>query len=346
LNGVTYTLSELARRVGGELDGDGGIPIEGVGSIRDAGPGQITFLAKSSYAADLRSTRASAVVIGRDAECAIPAIRCDNPYLTFVGILELFAQGRAPTFDPGVHGTASVDATAVLEEGSTIGACCGVGAGSRIGKRTVLMHGTCVGRNAIIGSDCVIHANVTIEDDTVVGDRVILHPGVVLGADGFGFVPDGRVQRKIPQIGRVVIESDVEIGANSAVDRATFGETRICQGVKIDNLCQVGHNTIVGRNTVIAGQSAIAGSVVVGENVILAGQVGVAGHLSIGDGVIAGAQTGIFKSVKPGTTVFGSPAEEHMLTKRIVLSLKRLPGLLRRVKELEERTNARKKDGE
>lgn len=333
----SYKLSEIATLIGGELNGDGNTVIQGVGGIKDAGPGQITFLSNPVYARFLAGTRASAAIIAPDVECPVPSVCVKNPYLGFLKVLETFAGAFQLAFPPGIHPSAVVDSTADIGDNASIGPCCGVGERTRIGARSVLMHGTWASDDVEIGSDCLVYPNVVIRERTCIGDRAIIHPGAVIGADGFGFAQEGKRHRKIPQIGRVVIGDDVEVGANSTIDRAAFGETRIGNGVKIDNLVQVAHNVVIGDNTVIAALAGLSGSLTVGENVMMGGQAGLAGHIEIGDRAVVAAQSGVAKSIPPDTVVSGYPASEHGLQKRIWAYTARLPEIYRRIKALEKR---------
>jgi UDP-3-O-[3-hydroxymyristoyl] glucosamine N-acyltransferase len=333
----SYKLSEIADLVGGELKGNGDTIIRGVGGIKEAREGDITYLADPRYASFLASTRASAVIVPPDARCTIPSVRLQNPHLGFLKVMEAFGLDIQPRPAPGVDERAVVDASARIGDNASIGPYCGVGRNVVIGQGSAVMHGSYIGDDTVIGDECLIYPNVTIRERTRIGSRVIIHPGAVIGADGFGFAREGKVHRKIPQVGCVVIEDDVEIGANTTVDRATFGETRICSGVKIDNLVQIAHNVVVGKNSVFAAQSGIAGSTVLGENVTLAGQAGLVGHLEIGDRVVVAAQAGVSNSIKPDTVVSGYPAREHSLARRIYACMKQLPDLFRRVKALEKK---------
>ena len=323
--------------VGGRLVGDGEIEIAGIAGVREAGAGEITMVAGAEHAGLLSSTPAAAVVRTNDVPCALPSIVVERPYVAFAKLLELFASATDADLDEGIHPSAVIDETAELAKDIRIGACCRIGRGARIGAGTRLLFGVFVGDRVTIGRECLVYPNVTIREATEIGDRVILHPGVVVGADGFGFTWDGERHVKIPQIGRVVIEDDVEIGANSAVDRATTGVTRICRGTKIDNLVQVGHNSVIGRHTVLAGQVGVAGSTEIGERVTAAGQVGIAGHIRIGDGAIMAAQAGVTKDIPPGMTVSGYPARDHRLARRLYAFTARLPEVFERLKALEAR---------
>ena len=333
----SYKLSELAALIGATVDGDGDTVITGASGIREAREGDITFVASDAYDEHLATTRASAVVTTRDRDVSQPSIRVENPYLAFVKILRVLAADLAPGRAAGVHASAVVDDDAHIGAGAAVGPLCNVGPGARIGDNTTLLSGVYVGPGTTIGADCLIYPNVTIRENCELGDRVIVHPGAVIGSDGFGFAWDGAAHLKIPQIGTVVVEDDVEIGANTTIDRATTAVTRICRGTKIDNLVHVAHNCIVGKNTILAGQVGLSGSVELGEGVIMAGQVGCVGHIHIGDGVTAGAQAGITKSIPPGRTVSGYPAMEHGHARRVYAVQNQLPELYKRIRELEKK---------
>jgi UDP-3-O-[3-hydroxymyristoyl] glucosamine N-acyltransferase len=303
-------LQDIATRLDCRLEGDGSIEVRGVAAIEDAVAGDLTFFANPRYAASLRATRASAVILGENAEAAPCAmLRTRHPYLAFAHAVALFA-------DPFTF----------------------VGDNARIGARTIVHSHVAIERDAAIGDDCAIHAHVTIHERARIGHRVILHDGVVIGSDGFGFArrPDGTHQ-KIPQGGDIVIEDDVEIGANSAVDRPAVGETRIGAGTKIDNLVQIAHGVTIGRHVLLAAQVGVAGSVTIEDDVTLAGQVGVAGHITIGRGVIATAQTGIPSSVDAGSFISGYPAIPNRDWLKSAAVFHKLPELKRLVADLERR---------
>ncbi len=333
-------LRDIAARLNCRLDGDGDVEIVRVAGIDQAGPGDVTFVANPKYASRLAHTRASAVIVAAKGEsvtsppCAV--LRADNPYLAFANALRLLVE-IAP-LPAGIDPHAAVAADATIGAGVSLGAFVTVGAGASIGPRTVVYPNTVIGRGARIGADCVIHSLVSIREGVVIGDRVVLQNGVVVGSDGFGFVKqaDGT-HLKIPQHADVVIEDDVEIGANSAVDRPAVGETRIKAGTKIDNLVQIAHGVSLGHRVLLAAQVGIAGSTVVEDDVVLAGQVGVAGHIRIGKGVVATAQTGIPNSVDDGTFVSGYPAIPNRDWLKSSAVFRQLPTLKKRVAELEER---------
>ncbi len=307
--------------------------------IEQAGPGDVTFLANPKYQSRLATTQASAVLVARGTPAVAhgPALlECADPYLAFAQALALLRPISMPS--PGVDASAVVGSDVVLGDGVSIGALCVVGAGASLGARTIVFPGVVIGPGASIGEDCVIHARASIREHIRLGHRVVVQDGAVIGSDGFGFVrqPDG-VHVKIPQHGDVVIEDDVEIGANTTIDRPAVGETRIRKGAKIDNLVQIAHGVCVGERTIFAAQVGVAGSTVVDDDVVLAGQVGVAGHLRIGKGVVATAQTGIPNSVEAGTMVSGYPAIPNRDWLKSSAVFRHLPALKKRVVELEQR---------
>jgi UDP-3-O-[3-hydroxymyristoyl] glucosamine N-acyltransferase len=329
-------LGELAARLGCTLRGDGGVEIRRVAAIDAAGPGDITFVANPRYASRLGSTRASAVILSPELVTPLPSLLSPNPYLAFARAVALLHPQPRPS--PGVHPSAQVDPTAVLGEGVHVGALAVVGAGARIGARTVLHPHVVIYEGVEIGTECLVHSGVQVRERCRLGDRVVIQNGAVIGGDGFGFAKDeaGRYE-KIPQLGTVVVEDDVEIGALTAVDRAALGETRIGRGTKIDNLVQIGHSVTIGSDTVIAGQVGIAGSSRIGSRVTLAGQVGVAGHLTVGDGVVATAQTGIPSAVEPAAVVSGYPAIDNRAWLKATAIFAKLPELQKRLREIERK---------
>jgi len=342
----SYKLGELAALVGGSLEGDAELVIHGVAGIREAQPGEITFVANPRYEEFVDGTRASAILAGPRLQANIPLIRTSDPYFAYFKVLNLFAGDAAARYPRGVHPHAVVERGVTLGAAVSIGPFCHIGAGAAIGDGTTLVAGVFVGERARIGERCLIYSHVTIREECQLGDRVILQPGVVIGSDGFGYARHGAVHHKVPQVGRVVIEDDVEIGANSCVDRATTGETRIKRGTKIDNLVQVAHNVILGENTVLAAQVGISGSTEVGNSVTMGGQAGVGGHLVIGDRVMVGGQSGVTKSVPADTMVSGYPAREHSAARRIYAHIALLPELFKRVKNIERRLGLREEGGE
>ncbi|HJR58506.1 MAG TPA: UDP-3-O-(3-hydroxymyristoyl)glucosamine N-acyltransferase [Vicinamibacterales bacterium] len=330
-------LSELAGRLDCTLEGDGGIDVHRVTGIEDAGPGDVTFFANPKYAAALRRTRASAVILGEHAEeapCAM--LRTKNPYLAFARAVGIFADNWKPA--AGVDARAFVAAGAVVAPDASIGPFVVVAEGARVGARSVVHAHVTIGRGAEIGVDCTIHARVSIRERAKLGDRVVVQDGAVIGSDGYGFARAGDgTHIKIPQVGGVVIEDDVEIGANTTIDRPAVGETRVCAGTKIDNLVQIAHGVTVGRNVLLAAQVGIAGSSTLEDSVTLAGQVGVAGHVTIGKGAIATAQTGIPNSVEPGALVSGYPAIPNRDWLKSSAVFRKLPELRKTIADLEQR---------
>ncbi len=332
-------LGALAEQLGCRLEGEAGIEIRDVRSPEDAGPQDLILIAHEQYLPHLSSSRAGAVLMSEALPLVDrPSLRTPNPLLAFARALCLLHPGAVPA--PGIHPSAVVSPDARVAQTVSIGPLCVVGPGTEIGAGTLLEMQVSVGKGVRIGRDCRIFAQVVLREDVVVGDRVIIHSGTVIGADGFGFARDGRRYVKIPQVGRVVIEDDVEIGANAAVDRATLGETRIGRGTKIDNLVQIAHNVRVGEDTVIAGQVGVSGSTRIGSRVTLAGQAGIVDHVEIGDDVIVGAQAGVSKDIPKGGVVLGSPAIPHVEFKRQVAAVARLPELRKALRALEERLAA------
>jgi UDP-3-O-[3-hydroxymyristoyl] glucosamine N-acyltransferase len=333
-------LTDVARLVGGEVVGGANPVITGVAGIREARAGDLTFLAARRYQPYMQSTRASAVLVGRADQVERPAVRVENPALAFMKVLRHFSEAIKLTFPRTIHPTAVIDDSAQIGTDVSIGAHVVIEGDVVIGDRTTVLPGTCVMRHSRLGADCLVYPNVVLREYTEIGDRVILHAGVVLGSDGFGFLTEGTTHLKVPQIGRVVIEDDVEIGSNSCVDRATTGVTRIRRGTKIDNLVQVAHNVEIGEDSLVCAQVGISGSTQIGNRVKLAGQSGLAGHIRVGDGAVVGAQAGVTKTVAPDACVSGYPSRDHSQAMRQYASLARLPEMLDVVRQLEQRIAA------
>ncbi len=334
---ITRTLAELASELGGALVGDGSTVIRGVAGIREAQPGDITFLANARYEPHLAETRAAAVICSREPRrCGIPLIQVDNPYLAFQRAVRVFRPDLHRP-EPGIHASAVLSPSAHIGAGVAIGAHCVVEADAVVGDRAVLMPGCYVGARAIVGDDSLIYPQVTIREECAIGRRCILHSGVVIGGDGFGYAFDAGRYHKVPQVGNVVVGDDVEVGANTTIDRATTGSTRVGDGTKIDNLVQIGHNVVIGRHCIIVAQVGIAGSTELEDFVTIGGQAGVVGHVRIGTHAMVGAQSGVSKSVAPHAVVTGYPAMLHQVFKRLQAYLQRLPQLFQRTKELEQR---------
>jgi UDP-3-O-[3-hydroxymyristoyl] glucosamine N-acyltransferase len=334
----TITIQELAALVGGQLSfADKDCPhISGVASIAEAAGDQVTFLGNGKYLPALRQCRAAAVLVPGDFAEEVPPVlvRVANPSLAFARLVEFFAP-PAPVFAPGVHPTAVLGEGVRLGEGVSIQAYAVLEAGVVVGAGSVIGAHGYVGHHSTIGEHCFLHPRVTVASRCVVGNRVILHSGVVLGSDGFGFEWNGGKHVKIPQVGIVQVDDDVEIGANTTVDRARFGRTWIQEGCKIDNLVQVAHNVVVGKHTLLVAQAGISGSTRLGERVTLAGQVGVAGHLHIGDGAVVTAQSGVSKSLPGAALYMGSPAQPAAEFREQVAWVRRLGRLQDRVQRLE-----------
>ncbi len=334
---MTFTLQELATTSGGELVGDGSLQITGAASLAEAAPGEISFFGNRKYIGLLRKTRASALFVPPDFAEPINAaqIRVSNPTKAFEQVVLKFAP-KPIKFAPGIHASAVIDPSAQLGQRVSVQPHAVIEAGARIGDDTIIGAGSYVGHETIIGSACHIYPRVTIRERNRIGSRVIIHGGAVIGADGFGFEMVDSRQEKIQQLGIVQIDDDVEIGANTTIDRARFGRTWVQQGVKIDNLVQIAHNVIIGKNSVIAAQTGISGSTRVGERVAMGGQVGIIGHIEIADGSMIAAQSGVSKSI-PGGVWFGSPAVPLAEAKQQIAWIHRLGKLFARVKQLERK---------
>jgi UDP-3-O-[3-hydroxymyristoyl] glucosamine N-acyltransferase len=339
---VHFSLAELAERVGGRVEGDGSLRIERVMPLEEAGPSDVSFFSNRRYAAAFAATRAGAVIVGESEEA--PAgrtlLRAANAYLAFARIATLFHPPREPV--PEVSPRAVISEGAVVDPSAEIQGLAHVGRGATIGARTILFPGVVVGDGARIGDDCVLHANVVVRERCVVGNRCTLQPGAVLGGDGFGFAFDmegdgsGPHHVKVPQSGIAELEDDVELGANSTVDRATLGKTIVRRGAKIDNLVQLAHNVDIGPLSLIAAQSGISGSTKVGMGVAMGGQVGMVGHLTIGDGARFAAKAGVHNDVPAGEIYSGFPAGPHRDWLRESAAVRALPALVKRVRELEK----------
>ena len=327
--------AELARLLQAELHGDPDLEITGVAGIEEAGPGQVTFVANPKYAALARTTRASAVLVAPDfPELTVATFRLKNPYLGFAQAIEVFY--RPPAWPQGIHATAVIHPSAKIGPNAHIGPYAVIGENVTIGADAVILAHVVIYPGAQIGDRLFAHAHSVIREHCRLGDDVILQNGAVVGSDGFGFAKDeaGR-WHKIPQSGPAILGNRIEVQTNSCIDRASVGATRIGDGVKVDNLVQVGHGSSVAENTLLCAQVGLAGSTHVGKNVILAGQVGVAGHCNIGDGVVAIAQAGLHGDIPPGSMLAGSPAFEHKQWLRATALFSRLPDL---VKQLQRRS--------
>jgi UDP-3-O-[3-hydroxymyristoyl] glucosamine N-acyltransferase len=335
-------LADIAEKLGCELKGPADLEITGVAGIEEAGEADLTFVSNPKYVKQVETTRAGAIILGPQAPAtSIPTLHSPNPYLAFARAIELFYTSPKPI--PGIHPTAVIADTAEIGEDCSLGANVVIGEFARIGDRATLYPNVTIYPFARIGDDFTAHSGACIREHCRIGDRVILQNGAVVGGDGFGFAPrEDRSYYKMVQSGIVVLEDDVELGANSCVDRATVGETRIGRGTKIDNLVQIGHGCRVGRHNVLAAQAGLAGSTRVENHVMLGGQVGAAGHLTIGDGVVATAQTGIARSVPAGSKISGTPEMDSSLWKKNYLLLHQLPEAIKTIRRLEREVEALK----
>lgn len=336
-------LRDLAEYVGGRVIGDGSVTIYRVSPIEEAGPGDITFLANPRYARFIPGSKASAIIVAPQvvgsevAKSGQGFLEVAQPYVAFAKILQLFAPATEYQYRQEIAPSAHIDPTAKVGHDVSIYPNVYVGRSTQIGDHSILLPGVFLGDQVEIGRDCVLHPNVVVRDGCRVGSRVILHAGVVIGSDGFGYAGSGEDRIKIPQVGVVEVEDDVEIGANTTIDRATLGRTLIARGAKIDNLVQIAHNVTVGANSVIAAQAGVAGSTRLGKNVTLAGQVGVVNHIEIGDGAVIGPQSGVPQSVPAGALLSGgigvAPHHEWLKVMTLLPQLPRLWSLVRRLEK-------------
>lgn len=327
-------LDQLADIVGGRLCGDASIGISGVASLDTAGPEEITFLANDRLKSLLASSRAAAIVATPKLEGKIdkPLVVVDNPYLAFARLLTFFR--TQPFESQGIAAEAVIHPEAEVAAEVTVSPGCVVEAGARIGTKTTLHPNVVVYRNAVIGEGCTLHAGSIVREECRLGNRVILQPGAVVGADGFGYAADGEAYVKIPQVGRVIVEDDVEIGASATIDRGTLGDTRIGRGTKIDNLVQVGHNVQIGENCILVSQVGIAGSTKIGKHCTFGGQAGATGHVEIGDNVTIAGRGGVTNDVPSDSSLAGMPPMPHREWLRTTASLAYLPDLRREVSRL------------
>lgn len=342
------TLKKIAELVGGEVVGDGETIVTGVSGIKEATAGDITFVASDRYASLIDETAASAAVVSLNEDqrrYRIPVVKVKDPDIAFVRIVESFAP-KPVRFAKGIHETATIGADAEIGKDVSVQANCVVEDGARIGDGTVLCPGVYVGHCASVGKNCLIYPAVCIRERCVIGDRVIMHSHAVVGSDGFGYSTIRGVHYKIPQVGIVEIENDVEIGANVTVDRARFGRTLIKKGAKIDNMVQIAHNVTIGENCVIAAQTGIAGSTVIGDNVLIGGQAGLTGHLMIGNNVKIAGKSGVTKDVADDACVSGFPAQARTKELKDMAALRKLPDLLGQIRKLQERVSELEREAE
>ncbi len=342
-----YRLAELAELVGGRVEGDPGRTVEAIRSLEAAGPFDLSVLKNPRYRDQAAASRAGALLVGPSLAGAVPGrdlLVIDDPDLALARLVAVLHPPARR--EPGVHPTAVLEAGCEVDPTASIGPYAVIGAGSRIGAGAVLHAAVAIGRGCVVGEGAVLHPHAVLYDGTEVGPGSVVHAGAVLGADGFGYATQGGARHKVPQVGRVVVEADVEIGANTTIDRATLGETRIGEGTKIDNLVQVGHNVRVGRHCILCGQAGIAGSTTLGDGVVLAGQAGVAGHIQLGDRVQVAAKSAALASVEPGKVVAGIPAVELRKWRRQVALLGKLEEMSRRLRSLEKRLGVSREEEE
>ncbi|MES9903081.1 MAG: UDP-3-O-(3-hydroxymyristoyl)glucosamine N-acyltransferase [Sedimenticola sp.] len=329
-----YTLEQISKRLGATLEGAGEKLISGVGALDSATEEQISFADDQRFLPLIEQGAVGGVIVGEGFPVVAGKnlLRVPQPRLSFIHVVEMFLPSPPPT---GINSAATVDESAVLASDITIDAGAVISAGAVIGSGCTVQSGAYIGPNVILGKQCHIGVNVALLDDTAVGDRVTVHAGTVIGGDGFGFVWAEDHHHKVPQIGRVVIEDDVEVGCNSCIDRATLGVTRIRRGTKIDNLVHIGHNNDIGEDVVITGQVGFSGSVTVGNRTMFGGQSGVADHVTIGEDVMVGGATAVFSNVAAGESVFGFPARPTAKAKREMVAMGRLPDLLKQLRRQE-----------
>jgi UDP-3-O-[3-hydroxymyristoyl] glucosamine N-acyltransferase len=341
---MTFTLAELARRLGAQLTGDGRATINGVAPIETAGPGQLSFLANPKYTEYLKTTRAEAVILAPpingeprpEVAAGVSLLAHQNPYHAFLQALSLFHPTPAPP-PPGVDRSARIGHKVQLGGRVHVGPNCVIEENVTLDDGAVILAGTYVGASSVVGAESMLGPNVTVLRECTIGKRVRIHPGCVVGSDGFGYAPREGKHEKIPQVGGVTIGDDVELGACVTIDRATMGQTSIGRGTKIDNLVQIAHNVTIGEDCIIISQVGISGSTKIGSHVTLAGQVGIIGHLEIGDNVVVAGQSGISKDLPPGTVWLGSPATEMSHQKRVIVALNSLPETIKHIRALERR---------
>jgi len=334
--GGPYTLGQLAEALGAVLEGDAERVIRGVAPLETAGPDQISFVTHPKYLPLAASSRAGALLVAHDVkELRGPLLRAASPQAALIALLKLFHP--SPPLTPGIHPSALVASDSRVHASASVGAFAVVRPRAVIGARARIFPLVYVGEGVEIGEESTVYPNAVIREGVRIGRRVIIHPGAVLGADGFGYAFDGSAHQKIPQVGGVIVEDDVEIGANVTIDRATLGDTVVRRGTKIDNLVQVGHNVEIGQHAIVVAQSGISGSCRVGNGAVLGGQVGIADHVTIGDGVMLGAQSGVAGDIRAAGQYLGAPARPVAEARRIYAAMPRLPDLLKKVRALERR---------
>ncbi len=335
---MSFTITEIARHLDGEVVGDSSIVLRGFAPADRAQPGDLTFAENELFFARAEQSAASAIIVDAPVTSQKALIRVPSARIAFAKVLPLFYP--EPTYVPGIHPTAVVAPSAKVDASAHIGPQCVVGEGASIGPRAVLLAQVYVGPQCVVGEETLLFPHVALYAGTSLGHRVRIHAGTVIGSDGFGYVQDGGIHRKVPQIGNVIIRDDVEIGANVTVDRGALGPTVIGKGTKIDNLVQIAHNVNIGEHCIVVSQVGISGSTRLGDYVVIAGQAGLAGHLKIGNRVTVAAQSGVMNSIPDGEKWFGYPAQPDRQMKRQIIAAQQLPELVRRVAELEKRLAA------
>lgn len=350
---MSVLLDEIGKVINGDVIGDGNIAITNVAGIEEAGAGDITFVANLRCLPLLKTTRASAVIVGRGVKSdnRIPLIEVDDPYFAFIKVMELFiSKGDDLSPSPGIHATVVLGKNVKIGNNISLKPYVVIDDDVEIGDKVVIHPHTFIGKKSRIGEKTLIYSGVTIREKTEIGKRTIIHSGVVIGGDGLGFTPVGKIHYKVPHIGTVIIGDDVEIGANVTIDRATIGKTIIEKGVKIDNLVQIAHNVVIGENSMIVAQAGISGSTIIGKGVTMAGQSGAIGHIKIGDNTTVASRAVVTKSLPPNSFVSGVPARPHKEEQRIKAARQRLPQLrqtvsqlLKRVEKLENEVGVTKK---
>ncbi|MFM2326450.1 MAG: hypothetical protein RIR31_652 [Bacteroidota bacterium] len=341
---MQFSATQIAMMIGGKVEGNPDAAVASFGKIEEAQAGQLAFLANPKYEEYLYSTNATIVIVNESLELKQPItatlIKVPDAYTSFAVLLDKYQQIQRQQLS-GIQQPVYIAATAKTGNNVFIGAFAYLGEDVIVADGAKIYPNVFLGNHVIVGENSIIHPGVKIYHDCVIGKNVVIHAGTIIGSDGFGFAPqaDGTY-KKIPQIGNVIIEDDVEIGANSTIDRATMGSTLIKAGAKLDNLLQIGHNAEVGNNTIIAAQSGISGSTKIGNNVMIGGQAGIVGHITIGDGAKINAQSGVSKTLEPGKTVTGSPAFEYTAALRSQAASRKLPDLEKRIKELENQIAA------
>lgn len=336
---MARTLFEIAEHCGAVLEGDGSLVVTGPADLAGASGEEISFLGNPLYAPQLATTRAAAVLVDRELVCdreGLTLLRVEDPNRAFTKVIQLFAQVEAqPT--PGTHPTSVVDPTAEVHSSASIGPLCVIAAGARLGPRVRLGSGVQVGVDVVLGEDTRVFPGVVFGDRVILGARCVIQAGAVIGADGFGFEPTAEGWSRIPQCGTVILGDDVDVGANSTIDRARFGATKIGNMVKIDNQVQVAHNSVLGDASLLCAHAGLAGSVTLGKRVIMGGQSGAAGHLKIGDGTQIAGGSGVFSNVEAGSTLGGWPARPMREALREIAGAKRLPEMRKTIKQLQRR---------